>query len=125
MQYPSVIGNYAFNGTTIYVSSKKHRYQVMYATPKPQIYRIATFVASVMVAVMPLCAISQPIPLRLGEDPSVTESAARIARGVQLWGTPQAQPELDIRFMDLDITVLPSTKSISATAIKRFTISAT
>lgn len=96
----------------------------MNGTLKPQFYRIATFVASVMMAVMPLCAISQPIPLRLGEDPSVTESAARIARGVQLWGTPQAQPELDIRFMDLDITVLPSTKSISATAIKRFTISA-
>lgn len=95
----------------------------MHETRKPQFSHFAAILAIIIVAITALCANAQPIPLRFGEDPSVTESAARIARGVQLWGTPQAQPGLDIRFMDLDITVLPSTKSISATAIKRFTIS--
>jgi aminopeptidase N len=97
----------------------------MHGTLKPLFLHFAALMALAIVAITALCANAQPIPLRFGEDPSVTESKARIARGVQLWGTPQAQPGLDIRFMDLDITVLPSTKSISATAIKRFTISET
>lgn len=96
----------------------------MNGTPKPQFYRIAARVASVMMALMPLCAISQPLPLRLGEDPSITESAARIARGVQTLNAPLVQPGLNVTSMDLDIIIAPETSHLSATVVKRFQLSA-
>lgn len=95
----------------------------MYGTPKPPFFRLIRYLVPAMLAVTSLCANAQPIPVHFGEDPSVTESKARIERGVALLQTYPMQPGLDVTSMELDITVLPASKSISATAVKHFKIS--
>jgi aminopeptidase N len=95
----------------------------MYENISPQ--RMRGIISSLLLLCLVLhgAAFAQPIMLNLGEDPTLTEPKIRMAGVEHRFNTDPAQKVLDIKSMDLDISIDIQSGSIVATAIKRLSLS--